>query len=220
MKPEIRTYEQYSVYVENRSDFPFTYPWYEMWEHIQDSGLDMERSEMHVQQDYHSGCDEVVLYVFDFEGKTLFKARRRTKERALAYADVLDYLGDVNEVRKIVMDYHYYHDWCKAALNKHEKRFFHMSRHAYLFICELVELLQDMDVFTWKKMVRDDQIRTRDAEFWFEEDLIFRRIIYRGSPCYPGVAINTIPYEERIKLYKDDYDTIMKVKGLRRKAAA
>lgn len=95
-----------------------------------------------------------------------------------------------------------------------------MSRHAYLFICELVELLQDMDVFTWKKMVRDDQIRTRDTEFWFEEDLTFRRVIYRGNPYYPGVAINTIPYEERIKLYKDDYDTIMKVKGLRRKAAA
>lgn len=110
MKPEIRTYEQYSVYVENRSDLPFTYPFYEMQEHIQDSGLDMKRSEMHVQQDYRSGCDEVVLYVFDFEGNTVFKARRRTKERALAYADVLDYLGDVNEVRKIIMDYHYYKD--------------------------------------------------------------------------------------------------------------
>ena len=220
MKPEIRTYEQYSVYVENRSDFPFNYPYYEIWEHIQDSGLDMERSEMNVQQDYHSGCDEIVLYVFDFEGNTLFKAHRRTKERAMAYADVLDYLGDVNEVRKIVIDYHYYRDWCKAALDKYERRFFRIYKHIYPFICELIELLQDMDVFTWKKIIHDDQIRTRDTEFSFEEHLSSQRVIYRGSPHYPGVVINTIPYEERIKLYKDDYDVIMKAKGLRRKVAA
>ena len=220
MKPEIRTYEQYSVYVENRSDFPFNYSYYEIWEHIQDSGLDMERNEMNVQQDYHSGCDEVVLYVFDFEGNTLFKAHRRTKERAMAYADVLDYLGDVNEVRKIVIDYHYYKDWCKAALDKYERRFFRIYRHTYYFICELAELLQDMDVFAWKKMIHDNEIRTRDAKFSFEEHLSSQRVIYRGSPYYPGVFINTIPYEERIKLYKDDYDAIMKVKGLRRKAAA
>jgi hypothetical protein len=220
MKPEIRTYEEYVNHINPWYAIAFNYPYYEMWEHIQDSGLDMERSKMNVQQDYHSGRDEVALYVFDFEGNTVFKAYHRTKERALAYADVLDYLGDVNEVRKIVMDYHYYKDWCKAALNKYEKRFFRMSRHAYLFICELVELLQDMDVFAWKKMIHDNEIRTRDTEFYFEEDLTFRRVIYRGSPCYPGVVVNTIPYEERIKLYKDDYDTIMKVKGLRRKAAA